>query len=69
MNSKSAIDEFPIREIPRTALWSENYALLCGDPATNASVYFSCGRWLDDPTIWREVIGIVLPDGVARDVT
>jgi hypothetical protein len=60
MTKRAAIDEFPIREIPDTALWSENYAMLIGDPRNNVAVYFSCGRWLDEPTIWREVISVVL---------
>ncbi|MDB5971518.1 MAG: hypothetical protein JWQ90_3968 [Hydrocarboniphaga sp.] len=57
-----AIDEYPITEIPSTAQWSENYALMFGDPISRTSVYYSIGRCLADPTIWRELIGFVLPD-------
>jgi len=63
VKNNSTIDEFPIQRIPDTPLWSENYALMLANPSTSASIYYSCGRWLGDPTIWREVIGVVLPSG------
>jgi hypothetical protein len=34
---------------------------MLADVATGASIYFSCGRWLDEPSVWRELIGISLP--------
>jgi hypothetical protein len=55
--------EFPIGDIPAIPGWSENFALLCGDPAIRSAVFFSIGRWHGDPTVWRELIDIALPDG------
>jgi hypothetical protein len=55
------IDEYPIRTLPSIPMWSENYAVMLADPVAAVSVYYSCGRWLDDPSVWREMIGIVLP--------
>ncbi len=57
------IDEYPIREIPPTRLWSENFALAGVDPSCNVSVFYSVGRWYADPTLWRENIVITLPNG------
>lgn len=59
----SAIDEYPIKQIPDTPLWSENFALAAVDGTRRASVFYSIGRWYADPTIWRENIVVALPDG------
>lgn len=58
-----AIDEYPIKQIPDTPLWSENFALAAADAAKRASVFYSIGRWYADPTIWRENVLMALPDG------
>jgi hypothetical protein len=58
-------EEYPIADIPATKGWSENFALLCGNTATRSGVFFSIGRWHADPTMWRENLTIVLPDGRA----
>jgi hypothetical protein len=59
----SAIDEYPILQIPDTPLWSENFALAAVDAAGQASVFYSIGRWYADPTIWRENIVMALSGG------
>jgi hypothetical protein len=58
-----AIDEYPIRQIPDTPLWSENFALVAVEGVKRASVFYSIGRWHADPTIWRENILMALPGG------
>jgi hypothetical protein len=63
MNIAAAIDEYPIKQIPETPLWSENYALVAVDGAKRASIFYSIGRWHADPTIWRENIIMALPGG------
>jgi hypothetical protein len=64
MNSTTAeIDEYPIKQIPDTPLWSENYALVAVEAAKRASVFYSIGRWYADATIWRENIIMALPGG------
>lgn len=55
-------DEFPIAEIPSIPLWSENFALMAADLASNLSIFYSIGRWHGDPSLWREVVGITLPN-------
>jgi hypothetical protein len=56
-------DEYPIDVVPATPGWSENFALLCGDPQIRSAVFYSIGRWHADPTVWRELINVSLPDG------
>ncbi len=64
MNSPAAgIDEYPIKQIPSTPLWSENYALVAVEGAKRASVFYSIGRWYADPSVWRENIMMALPGG------
>lgn len=62
MSIGASLDEFPIKIFPDTPQWSENYALMFGDLLTRTAVYYSIGRNLDDLTIWRELISVVLPD-------
>jgi hypothetical protein len=61
-SEKLSLDEYPIQELPNTPQWTENYAFLGGDPDTRSALYCSWGRWIGDPTLWREVIGVILPD-------
>ena len=61
MNAPRSIDEYPIRELPDTPLWTENYAVLATDPVSGLALYYSCGRWIGDPRLWREVISVCLP--------
>jgi len=63
VSTAPAIDEYPIKQIPDTPLWSENFALAAAHGAKRASVFYSIGRWYADPTIWRENVLMALPDG------
>lgn len=63
MSIAPSLDEFPIKVFPSTPQWSENYALMFGDPQSRTAVYYSIGRNLADLTIWRELISVVLPNG------
>lgn len=56
-------DEYPIAEIPETPWWSENFASMYSSPADRVAVFYSIGRWHSDPSIWRELIMVSLPDG------
>ena len=55
-------DEYPIADIPDIALWSENYAAMFSSPETRTAVFFHAGRWHGDPTVWRELVIVSLPD-------
>lgn len=56
-------NEYPIAEIPDTPWWSENFASMYSSPAERVAVFYSIGRWHGDPSMWREVIMVSLPDG------
>lgn len=56
-------DEYPIKEIPPTPLWSENFAAMFTDSTSNLAVMYSCGRWQGDTTMWREFVMASFPDG------
>ncbi len=60
MSRHDSADEYPLAEIPATALWSENYAFTCFDPARNLAMVSLLGRWWGDPQIWRELLLIAL---------
>ncbi len=62
MTAYTGPDEYPIKEIPATAWWSENFAAMFASPAEKVAVFYSLGRWHGDPTLWRELIIISLPD-------
>jgi hypothetical protein len=59
----SLSQECPLTERPAVPLWSENFALLAGDPAQRLSVMYSIGTWFRDPSVWRENLAVVWPDG------
>ena len=64
MNARySGPDEFPIKEIPTTPWWSENFAAMYSSPSERVAVFYSIGRWHSDTSIWRELIMVSLPDG------
>lgn len=63
MNQYTGPDEYPIKEIPDTPLWSENFAAMFTDSNSKLAVMYSCGRWLGDPTMWREFAMVSFPDG------
>lgn len=58
-----AMEDFPIRHIPATAQWSENFCLAGYDPTSGIDLFLHIGRWRKDPLIWRESVAIALPDG------
>jgi hypothetical protein len=56
----------PLKDV----LWSENFALAMADAKSGTSFLLSIGTWFADPTVWREKLTVVLPDGrmlVARN--
>lgn len=56
-----AEDDYPIRSVPDTPLWSENYAFNCFEPTQGIGFAAFLGRWWGDPGLWREFIQIGLP--------
>ncbi|MET0986452.1 MAG: hypothetical protein ABW034_13700 [Steroidobacteraceae bacterium] len=62
-NSISLADELPLEHIPPEKRWSENYCFIGYDFVTRVGLYLHIGRWLQDPTIWREQLYVYLPDG------
>ena len=62
-NSDFTADDYPLKNIPDTPLWSENYAFACHDAAQGIGMMVMLGRWWGDPTLWREVISVALPGG------
>jgi hypothetical protein len=63
MESYKGPDEYPIKEIPDTPMWSENFFLAGFNPQTGTSIFFSIGRWVCNPTLWRQLLMVSLPDG------
>ncbi|MFO1426719.1 MAG: hypothetical protein U1F11_07040 [Steroidobacteraceae bacterium] len=57
--------EYPLENErqPAAQYWSENYALVMGDPESGVALLYSAGTWYQDPRIWRENLVISLPDG------
>jgi len=62
-NTISLADELPVTEIPTEKRWSENYCFIGYDFATRVGLYLHMGRWLQDPTVWREEVYVYLADG------
>lgn len=62
-NPAPLVDDYPIARIPEIPMWSENYAYSCNHVASGLSMIVLLGRWWADPTVWREVVSIVLPGG------
>ncbi|NHN37821.1 hypothetical protein G8764_10980 [Pseudomaricurvus alcaniphilus] len=56
-------DEYPIKVLPDTPLWSENFAAMFTDSKSNLAVMYSTGRWHGDLTLWREFVMVAFPDG------
>ena len=59
----SLADELPVSIIPQEKHWTENYCYIGYDFETQVGLYLHIGRWLQDPTIWRECVYVYLPDG------
>jgi hypothetical protein len=58
-----AADELPLDHIPEIPWWSENYCFTGYDYANHVGYFVHLGRWIRDPTIWREEVYLFLPDG------
>lgn len=56
-------DERPAVEVPAVERWSENYAFTGYDYGTRIGYAAYVGRWVKDPTVWREQLYLYLPDG------
>lgn len=63
MTSPALTDEYPISSVPDVPLWSENYFLAACDVARGVGVLYSVGRWPTEPSVWRDLVGVHLPDG------
>ena len=56
-------DELPAETIPDIETWSENYCWTGYDYENHIGYWLHLGRWVEDPTIWREEIVLLMPDG------
>lgn len=56
-------DEIPTDISPGIENWSENYCWHGYDRATHTGVFIQFGRWVRNPTIWREQLQFFFPDG------
>lgn len=57
-------DEVPVSgPLPDTEYWLENYAWHAYDATRHVGFFMHIGRWSLDPTIWRELIMVFLPEG------
>ncbi|WP_156495495.1 hypothetical protein [Croceicoccus estronivorus] len=57
------MEDNPLAEIPDISLWSENYAYMITDSKQGFACFLLMGRWIPDPTVWREFLMLQLPDG------
>lgn len=55
--------EFPIQSYPDIPLWTENYCFVAYDPGSQIGLWTHLGRAPFDPTLWRELSFLYLPDG------
>jgi len=56
-------DELPVVQLPGIAEWSENYAFIGYDFETRTGFCAYIGRWVKNPTVFREQLYLFLPDG------
>jgi hypothetical protein len=63
MTEYNGPDEYPIKSIPDTPMWSENFAAMFTDTGSEIAVMYSTGRWHGDPTLWREFVMVSFADG------
>ncbi|MGE4432183.1 MAG: hypothetical protein AB7E05_15740 [Sphingobium sp.] len=56
-------DELPVETIPAIEYWSENFAFYGYDFERRIGFVVYVGRWVRDPSLWREQLYIYLPDG------
>lgn len=55
-------DELPVKAVPGTPNWSENYAFYGYDFDNRTGFLAFAGRWLKNPQLWREQLYVYLPD-------
>jgi hypothetical protein len=58
-----ADDETPMKVMPATPDWCENYAWAGFDPKSGIGHFFSMGRWIEDLNLWRSITHVALPGG------
>jgi hypothetical protein len=56
-------EELPVRELPDTPGWRENYCFTGFDAHRDVGYWIHCGRWSLDSRLWREQVQVFLPDG------
>jgi hypothetical protein len=56
-------DDWQAWEWPDLPLWSENFFFSGWDAAEGLGVWLHLGRMPSDPTLWREMVLLYLPDG------
>lgn len=57
------MEDNPLEIIPDVPLWSENYAYMITDSSQGFACFLLMGRWIPDPTVWREFLMVQMPDG------
>lgn len=57
------MEDKPLADLPDIPMWSENYAFMITDSTQGIAGFCLMGRWIHDPTIWRELLMVKLPDG------
>ncbi|WP_156842894.1 hypothetical protein [Novosphingobium aquimarinum] len=57
------MEDNPLEVIPDLSLWSENYAYMITDSSQGFACFLLMGRWIPDPTVWREFLMVQMPDG------
>lgn len=56
-------DDWQAGTWPDLPLWSENFFFCAWDPSAGLGVWTHLGRMPFDPTLWREMVLLYLPDG------
>jgi hypothetical protein len=56
-------DELPVKKLPDVVDWSENYAFIGYDFNRHIGFCAYIGRWVKNPSVWREQLYLYLPDG------
>jgi hypothetical protein len=60
----SLADETPLGVLPDVPYWVENYSWHVYDESVRAGVFAHVGRWWRDPSVWRQEVTVLLPDGL-----
>src|SRR5438552_15610247 len=56
-------DELPVPELPDDPAWRENFCFDGYDKDRDVGFWIHCGRWSEDPSIWREQVLVYWPGG------